>query len=104
MVFWEREIDMMKKEWVMVAGAAVILFFMGCSTANRQQPELIQNWGRSAETAKYTQILNHDAEKNRAPVTGIDGERAMVNTQKTIEGDDKGNKSSSPKLIITKEN
>ncbi|MEJ2724862.1 MAG: hypothetical protein P8175_09500 [Deltaproteobacteria bacterium] len=52
--------------------------FFGCykgNTANPIQPEsqVDKNWGRSFEAAKYNQILNPEAEKNLAPVEGLDG-------------------------------
>ena len=46
----------------------------GCgSTAFQQTTTLDKNWGRSFESAKYNQIIDHKAAKNRKPVTGLDG-------------------------------
>jgi hypothetical protein len=38
-----------------------------------------QNWGRSFEEQKYSQIIDHEAGKNLDPVIGLDG-KAAVNT------------------------
>lgn len=64
-----------------------------------RETQLDRNWGRSYETAKYLQILNPDAEKNRCPVAGIEG---MVG-QRIMEGYIKGEtkkKSSSNEMGI----
>lgn len=58
--------------------SSIIVFgvlFAGCST-----PTLLdQHWGRSAQTARFNQTLNPDAEQDKTPVTGMDGQSA-VNT------------------------
>ena len=55
--------------------------FFGCSKGNIVNPiqpesRLEKNWGRSFEAAKYNQTLNPEAEKNLAPVEGLDGSSA----------------------------
>lgn len=47
------------------------IFVIGCAPTT-----LDQNWRRSLETARYNQTLNPAAEKNLAPVTGLDGQSA----------------------------
>lgn len=58
--------------------SSIIVFaalFAGCSS-----PTLLdQHWGRSAETARFSQTLNPDAAEENNPVTGMDGQSA-VNT------------------------
>ena len=64
--------------------------FFGCSKGNIVNPiqpesQLDNNWGRSFEAAKYNQTLNPDAEKNLAPVEGLEGpvaERVMEDHEK----------------------
>lgn len=52
------------------------LAFIGCnhySAYQTNQPtELDQNWGRSYETAKYSQMLYPDAVPSSEPVVGLD--------------------------------
>jgi len=72
-----------------VAVSAFALF--GCAGT----PNLDENWGRSYETARYTQTLNPDADHNLAPVEGIEGRAA----ERILEGHVKGRsekKQSSP--------
>ena len=67
--------------------------FFGCSKGNIVNPiqpesQLDKNWGRSFEAAKYNQTLNPDAEKNLAPVEGLDGpvaERVMEGYKKGVD-------------------
>ncbi len=66
---------------VMASIIAVGLF--GCTQHNlvARESQLDKNWGRSFESARYNQILNPDAEKNLAPVEGLEGpaaEKAIV--------------------------
>ena len=64
--------------------------FFGCSKGNIVNPiqpesRLEKNWGRSFEAAKYNQVLNPEAEKDLAPVEGLEGpvaERIMEGYQK----------------------
>ena len=60
---------------------------MGCTTVARQQPELEKNWGRSFESARYNQIIAVDARDNQKPVTGLNGEAAVVNMEKYTAGE-----------------
>jgi len=57
--------------------ALLLIFAMvwGCGTSQRQIA-LDKNWGRSNETARFSQILNPDASEDNNPVTGLDGEAA----------------------------
>lgn len=51
-----------------------LLVLAGCMSPT---PHLDKNWGRSQETAKYSQALNPDAGKDATPVTGLEGDRAV---------------------------
>ena len=77
--------------------AVILLVFVctiglfGCyykdNPSNPLQPvsQVDKNWGRSFEAAKYNQTLNPDAEKNLAPVEGLEGpvaERVMEDHEK----------------------
>jgi len=57
--------------------ALLLIFSMiwGCDTPQRQIA-LDKNWGRSHETARFSQILNPDVPGNNNPVTGLEGEAA----------------------------
>jgi hypothetical protein len=46
---------------------------VGCSAPTM----LDQNWGRSFETARYSQTLNPDAGSSDQPVEGLDGHSAV---------------------------
>jgi hypothetical protein len=80
--------------------AVILLVFVctiglfGCyyndNPSNPLQPvsQVDKNWGRSFEAAKYNQTLNPDAEKNLAPVEGLDGplaERVMEGYKKGVD-------------------
>jgi hypothetical protein len=68
---------MLTKVAVIVLAALCTIGFFGCykNPVNPLQPEsqLDKNWGRSFEAAKYNQTLNPQAEKNLAPVEGLQG-------------------------------
>jgi len=64
-----------------IAGLISMAVLFGCgSTAFQQTTTLDKNWGRSFESAKYNQIIDHEAAKNRKPVTGLDGVVGEINT------------------------
>ena len=53
-----------------IAGAALlVLMISGCAGT----PELDENWGRSYEEAKATQIITPEGQHNLAPVEGQQG-------------------------------
>ena len=63
-----------------IAGLISMTVLFGCgSTAFQQTTTLDKNWGRSFESAKYNQVLDHKAAKNRKPVTGLDGVAGEIN-------------------------
>jgi len=61
----------------------ILLGMFACSSQNAVIPMgdsmLEKNWGRAYETAKYNQIINHDAGKNTEAIEGLDGDAAERN-------------------------
>lgn len=56
-------------------------FILGCQTvdyrqADYRQAQIDANFGRAYETARFSQILNPEAENNLDPVMGFDGTAA----------------------------
>ena len=59
----------------------------GCSSISNQHDNLLdKNWGRSFETAKYNQIIDHEAGKKAGPVTGLDGMASENNRERYLQG------------------
>ena len=58
-----------------------LLFFTGCYGTSFRPVEsrVDKNWGVAYEAAKHNQILNPKAQKNQAPVVGLDGQAAERN-------------------------
>ena len=81
---------MLTRVAVIVVAVVCVIGFVGCYKGNTVSPfepesQLDKNWGRSFEAAKYNQILNPDADKNLAPVEGMQGpvsERIMEEYKK----------------------
>ena len=59
---------------ILISSIALLQMSMGCAGTT----ELERNWGRSFESAKSSQILNLDAQKNLEPVAGLDGQTAQI--------------------------
>ncbi len=73
-----------KINFVLVLALAVS--FLGCSALSSQHDSLLdKNWGRSFETAKYNQIIDHEAGKNTGPVTGLDGVASENNRERHLK-------------------
>ncbi len=62
---------------------AALSISSGCGTAT---PILEENWGKSYESQKLSQIANPEAEENLEPVEGLDGVAAEINTGKYRKG------------------
>jgi hypothetical protein len=59
--------------------------FSGCGENNaylQRESLLDQNWGRSFETQKYSQMVDPEAGKNLEPVVGLDGTASENNVEK----------------------
>ena len=63
------------------------MLISGCSgNASFQKESLLgRNWGRSYESAIYSQMVNPDANKNLEPVLGLDGTASNYNVDKYKE-------------------
>lgn len=82
-----KEEAMVTRCLTLMALITALAILSGCgghllSLSGKEQTMLEENWGRSFETAKYSQILNPEAGKNSEPVTGLDGPAAKENMEK----------------------
>ena len=59
---------------ILIVSIALLQMSTGCAGTT----ELDRNWGRSFDTAKSSQILNPDAQKNLDPVVGLGGGAAEM--------------------------
>lgn len=78
----------------LIVGGSIII---GCAGPSM----LDQNWGRSVETARYSQTLNPEAEKNLEPVEGLDGKSAQNTMEAYQKGFMKQEKSSGYDIKVT---
>lgn len=70
----------MDKTLFAVMGALILS--MGSQNAFAQgHSRLERHWGESLESAKYNQLLDREAQKNRAPVFGLDGQASEKNIE-----------------------
>jgi hypothetical protein len=86
-----KEEIMLSRIAIIALAALLMIGFVGCYKGNtvnplQQESLLDQNWGRSFEAAKHNQTLNPDADKNLAPVEGIDGPAAERIMREYTEG------------------
>jgi len=83
---------MLMRHFLLIGLLAALAMFSGCgrTAPERQESMLDKNWGRSYESAKYNQILNHDAGKSQQPVIGLDGQTAEGVMEKYREHPTKG--------------
>jgi hypothetical protein len=59
---------------------AALLFSTGCGKLfTLEESRVDKKWGVAYEAAKHNQILNPNAQKNQAPVVGLDGQAAERN-------------------------
>ena len=65
---------------------AALSIYSGCAN---KETKLERNWGTSFESAKQSQILNPEAEKNIDPVAGLDGQAAKITIDKYRTSDKK---------------
>jgi hypothetical protein len=68
----------MYKKYVVIVGLIVCAVWLsGCASSR-----LEMDYGTSNKLSKMNQILNPDAEKNLAPVEGLDGQAAQAAVDK----------------------
>lgn len=75
----------MLKKCLSIAGiiaAASLISSCNGATISQRGTILDRNWGRSYETALYSQISNPDADKNLEPVLDLEGPAAEHTIQK----------------------
>jgi len=73
---------MARKCLVLIVLAGILLISVSCVGPSR----LAMDYGTSSKLAKFNQILNPEAEKNLAPVTGFDGGAAQAAIGKYRKG------------------
>ena len=74
---------MLKKSLMIIGITAVVSMVSACSGTETLSQ---QNWGKSYETAVYSQMINPDADKTLKPVDSLDGQTAENNMQKYRDG------------------
>lgn len=72
-----------------VLSALLVILTVSMGYAEMQQSRLEQDYGTSANLAKFNQILNPDADKNLEPVSGLNGNAAQENMKKYVKGFEK---------------
>ena len=82
---------MLNKRVVIALAVLLAIGVFGCSKGNVTNPlqtesQVDKNWGKSFEAAKYNQTLNPEAEKNLAPVEGLEGPAAERITKEYTKG------------------
>ena len=76
----------MRKYIVLIGIVAAFSFTFGCAW---QESRVAMDYGTSFQLQKYNQTLNPEAEKNKAPVTGMDGRAAQGAVDKYEKGFEK---------------
>jgi len=74
--------------------APLFLAFGSADAADMLQSRLERDYGTSYQLQKFNQTLNPGAEKNRAPVMGIDGQAAQNAVEKYRKGFEKSSQTS----------
>ena len=64
---------MWHRPWMVVGLIAALSIFSACA----ETPVLTENWGKSYEAQKSSQIINPEAGKNLEPVAGLNGRVAV---------------------------
>lgn len=65
----------------MITVMAVVLSCSGTTPAS-ENSLLERNWGKSFESMRYMQMVDPEAERNRDPVLGLDGNASNHNVEK----------------------
>ncbi|MDD2391136.1 MAG: hypothetical protein PHP23_15605 [Desulfobacterales bacterium] len=89
------------KQLTLIGLTAILTFLFGCAEHYQEKTLLEKNWGKSFETARYQQILNPEAGKSMAQVTGLDGQAALNNLTKYRTDFEKATEAPSYNLNLT---
>ena len=81
----------MRKYIVLIGIIAALSLTIGCAW---QESRVAMDYGTSYQLQKYNQTLNPEAEKNLAPVTGMDGRAAQGAVDKYEKGFEKESQTS----------
>jgi hypothetical protein len=76
----------MRKYIVLIGIIAALSLTIGCAW---QESRVAMDYGTSYQLQKYNQTLNPEAEKNLAPVTGMNGQAAQNASDKYQKGFEK---------------
>ncbi len=76
----------MRKYLYLIGMIVALILTVGCAW---QESKIAMDYGTSYQLQKYNQTLNPDAEKNLAPVTGMDGRSAQHAAEKYEKGSQK---------------
>ncbi len=76
----------MRKTIVLIGIVTAFSFTFGCAW---QESRVAMDYGTSHQLQKYNQTLNPEAEKNKAPVTGMSGQAAQNASDKYQKGFEK---------------
>ena len=79
----------MRNVMLLIAIIAAISFVFGCA-----ESRVARDYGTSYQLQKYNQTINPDAEKNKAPVTGMSGQAAQSTVEKYQKGFEKESQTS----------
>ena len=63
----------MKKIMTIIGIAIALPVLFGCNSMNQREALVDDNWGRSYETVRFSQIVNPDAGENMVEDQGTDG-------------------------------
>ena len=72
----------MRKIMIIIGITIVLPILFSCNSMYQRELVVDNNWGRSYETARFTQIVNPDAGENMPEDRGIDGIAAKHNYDK----------------------
>ena len=76
----------MRKYIVLIGIVLAFLLTIGCAW---QESRVAMDYGTSYQLQIYNQTLNPEAEKNKAPVTGLSGQAAQAAVDKHNKGFEK---------------
>jgi len=78
------EENIVKRIMTIIGITIVLPVLFGCS--NMRETKITENWGRSYETARFSQIVNPDAGESMVKDQDMDGIAAKYNHDKYQEG------------------